>query len=177
MEEHFIRHVNKHSAVFVLAALLLFFSGCAPAHHGAGYPPLVTARPDAVDLADTERIKEILYQQINEWQGVRHQMGGLSKKGIDCSGFVYVTFLSKFGIKIPRSTELQAIAGYSVLFKKLTAGDLVFFRTGIKSRHVGIYVENNVFIHASKGGGVVMSRLDDSYWRKKYWKSVRIKIL
>jgi probable lipoprotein NlpC len=168
--------LNKFSA-FALSTLLILLSGCAATHQGTEPQRLVTAYRDAVDLSDTERVKEILYRQLDEWQGVRHKIGGLSKKGIDCSGFVYVTFLSKFGIKIPRTTELQAVAGVWVPFKKLMAGDLVFFRTGLKSRHVGIYVENNVFIHAAKNSGVMLSRLDDTYWRKKYWKSVRIKTL
>jgi probable lipoprotein NlpC len=168
--------LHKQSAIIMIAVLLIILSGCASRHHGAEHQRLVTARRHAIDLSDSERVKKLLYQQTNEWQGVRYQIGGLSKKGIDCSGFVYVTFISKFGIEIPRSTELQAVAGYGVPFKKLMAGDLVFFRTGLKSRHVGIYIENNVFIHASKSSGVMLSRLNDTYWRKNYWKSVRIKM-
>jgi len=168
--------LQKQSAIFILIALLLFFSGCAPTPHAVKPNRLVTAHRDAIDLSDTKRVKKILSRQLNEWQGVRYKMGGLSKKGIDCSGFVYLTFLSKFGIEIPRSTGLQAVAGYGVTRKKLMAGDLVFFRTGLKSRHVGIYIDNNVFIHASTSSGVMLSRLDDTYWRKNYWKSIRIKI-
>ena len=168
--------LQKQPAVIMVAILLIFLSGCASTHHGPEHKRLVTAYRHAIDLSDTKRVKQILYQQSKEWRGVRYRMGGLSKKGIDCSGFVYVTFLSKFGLKIPRSTELQAVAGYGVLRKKLMAGDLVFFRTGIKTRHVGIFIEKNLFVHASTSGGVMLSRLSDTYWRKNYWKSVRIKM-
>jgi cell wall-associated NlpC family hydrolase len=168
--------MHKQPAIVLLITLLLLFSGCAPTRQVTERRYPVTAHRDAIDLEDASRVKKILYRQADEWRGVPYRMGGLSKKGIDCSGFVYVTFLSKFGIRIPRSTELQAAAGYGVIFKKLTAGDLVFFRTGVKTRHVGIYVEKNIFLHASTSGGVMLSRLSDAYWRKNYWKSVRIKV-
>jgi cell wall-associated NlpC family hydrolase len=58
---------------------------------------------------------------------------------------------------------------------RITAGDLVFFKTGVKTRHVGIYIERNLFIHASTSSGVILSRLNDTYWKRNFWKAVRIK--
>ena len=101
-------------------------------------------------------------------------MGGLSKDGIDCSGFVYTTFRSKLGINIPRSTALQSKIGSNVSKNKLRTGDLVFFKTATKVRHVGIYIENNKFLHASTSKGVMISKLDNVYWKSKYWKSKRL---
>lgn len=176
MKEPFLPQTDICSLALMLAALLFFFAGCAATHPGARNRHPAAGHRDAVELSETKRATQILYRQLNEWQGVPYRIGGLSKAGIDCSGFVYTTFLAEFGIRIPRSTELQADAGYGVPLKKLRAGDLVFFRTGVKTRHVGIYVENNRFMHASKSSGVMLSRLDDAYWKKKYWKAVRIKI-
>ena len=98
----------------------------------------------------------------------------MSQRGIDCSGFVYITYLSKFGIKLPRTTEDMSRLGKKVSQKNLVPGDLVFFKTGIYSRHVGIYLEKKRFLHASTSVGVTISSLDNHYWKKKYWKSVRI---
>jgi len=116
------------------------------------------------------------YAQYEEWKGVGYRLGGLSKRGIDCSGFVYMTFKSKLGLTLPRTTELLANSGRSVTRERLKAGDLVFFKTSYSVRHVGIYLEQGRFLHASKSRGVMISRLDNVYWRSKYWKARRIDI-
>jgi len=107
---------------------------------------------------------------------VRYKMGGLSRNGVDCSGFVYRLYKDGLGIKLPRSTELQSQLGEHVSKSQLKVGDLVFFKTGglFKSRHVGIYAGGNQFIHASTSRGVMKSSLNTPYWREAYWQSKRI---
>lgn len=129
---------------------------------------------DAYNLTNPSHIKKALYSQFNDWQGVRYQRGGLSQNGIDCSGFVHLTFKSKLGLHLPRTTWMQARIGKEVRKDDLRAGDLVFFRTGTTSSHVGIYVEKNKFLHASQKKGVTISRLDNVYWKSSYWKSIRV---
>lgn len=123
---------------------------------------------DAVD------IKGKLYSQYKQWKGVPYSLGGLSTKGVDCSGFVYVTYRDKFGLTIPRNTKLLSRAGKEISRTELRSGDLVFFKTGFKARHVGIYIEDGKFVHASSDLGVVISSLNDYYWKDKYWRSRRI---
>lgn len=118
--------------------------------------------------------KQALYDHYNEWRGVRYKLGGLSKQGIDCSGFVYVAYKSRLGINLPRTTKLQSKLGKKVSKKYLKTGDLVFFKTGKITKHVGIYLEENMFLHASASKGVMISRLDNVYWKSNYWKSIRI---
>ncbi|WP_292990191.1 NlpC/P60 family protein [Nitrosomonas sp.] len=115
-----------------------------------------------------------LYYQHKKWEGVRYQLGGLSKKGIDCSGFVHLTYKSKLGMYLPRTTRQQSRLGKEIYRHELKAGDLVFFRTGPTSKHVGIYIEKNKFLHVSQKKGVTISLLDNVYWKAKYWKSVRV---
>lgn len=122
-----------------------------------------------------ESIKEKLYAQYAQWKGVRYKLGGLNKKGIDCSGFVFVTFKSKLGIVLPRTTNLQVATGKDIERNQLQAGDLVFFKTGPFFRHVGIYLEHDKFLHASTSLGVTISKLDNVYWKSKYWKAKRIR--
>lgn len=131
---------------------------------------------NSIDLSNGTKVKKILYAQLKEWHNVRHRTGGLSKKGIDCSGFVHLTFLSRFGIELPRSSEKMAQIGVEIPRKNLRPGDLVFFKTGIKKRHVGIYVEEQKFIHVSTKKGVMLSKLDNIYWSNTYWKSIRLQI-
>ena len=127
-----------------------------------------------VDLADSQGVKEQLYLQYQQWKGTNYKMGGLSKQGIDCSGFVYITYLEKLGIELPRTTELQSRIGKEVKRVELRAGDLVFFKTGPKVRHVGMYLENDTFLHASTKVGVTISTLNGHYWRTKYWHARRV---
>ena len=123
---------------------------------------------------DSGHIKKVLYSQFDEWQGVRYQRGGLSQRGIDCSGFVHLTFKSKLGMHLPRTTRMQMMVGREIRKNDLKAGDLIFFKTGPSSNHVGIYLEKNKFLHASEKKGVTISRLDHVYWQSNYWKSIRI---
>lgn len=108
--------------------------------------------------------------------GARHhvKLGGLSKHGIDCSGFVYVTFRSKLGCNVPRTTELQVKTGRKVDRNNLRVGDLVFFQTSLFYNHVGIYLGDSEFLHASSSRGVIISNLNETYWKKRYWTARRI---
>ena len=119
-------------------------------------------------------IRTKLTTQYRDWKGVPYKYGGMSKRGIDCSGFVYITYKKQFDVKLPRSTIKQSKTGTHIPQWKLTAGDLVFFKTGIVKKHVGIYLGNRKFLHASTSKGVTISSMDNIYWRKKYWKAQRI---
>ena len=126
------------------------------------------------DRANSHAVKNILYAKYRKWEGVRYQFGGLNRNGIDCSGLVHVIYKSGLGIELPRTTQLQSRVGRKINKSDLKTGDLIFFITGSSSRHVGIYLEDKKFIHASRTKGVTISRLDNTYWKSKYWKSTRI---
>ncbi len=156
----------------ILLSSLLLLAGCGGGWYddGAEYSYL----GNYVDLSDSRRVQAILYSQLREWQGVRYRNGGLSKRGVDCSGFVYITFGTRLGIRLPRSTSAQSSIGRAIRQYELRPGDLVFFKTGWKVRHVGIYLGGRQFLHASTSRGVMASNMDNSYWSQHYWKSVRI---
>lgn len=119
-------------------------------------------------------VKEKLYSQHREWKGTRYVLGGMSKRGIDCSGLVVNIYRDHLGVKLPRTTKYQSLVGKAVKRSQLRAGDLVFFKTGANTRHVGIYIEDNKFLHASTKHGVKISRLTDYYWRDRYWQARRV---
>ena len=115
-----------------------------------------------------------LYTQYKNWKGTPYQYGGLSQDGVDCSGFVHQTYRSLFNISLARSTKDQVTQGRRVYMNELSAGDLVFFKTGLNVRHVGIYLEKGKFAHASTSKGVMISSMYTGYWKENYWQARRL---
>ena len=115
-----------------------------------------------------------LYAQYNNWRGTPYKYGGLSLSGVDCSGFVFQAYRSAFNISLPRSTKDQVRKGKRVYINALRTGDLIFFKTGYKVYHVGIYTEKGRFMHASTSKGVIISSVQKGYWRKHYWQARRL---
>jgi len=153
-----------------LSLVALLLGGCSSPRFEEPAPP-----PGRMDLGNSNWVKQVLYAQYEQWKTVKYKSGGMSKDGVDCSGFVSLTYDSRLGIKLPRSTDEQVNLGTPITQRELIAGDLVFFKTGRATRHVGIYLEDGKFLHASTEKGVMISRMDDAYWTKTYWKAVRLK--
>lgn len=115
-----------------------------------------------------------LDQVIDSAIGTKYVSGGTSTAGFDCSGFTSYVY-SKLGIKLPHQSRSQFSMGTSVAKKDLREGDLVFFNTsGQGVSHVGIYVGDNKFAHASTKRGVIISSLDESYYQPRYVGAKRI---
>ena len=103
-----------------------------------------------------------------------YRFGGESPKGFDCSGFVKFVY-DKNGKKLPRTADVQYTQGKKVEQSKLKPGDLVFFTTYAPgASHVGIYYGSGKFIHTSSSRGVMISRLDETYWKPRYLGARRI---
>ena len=151
--------------------IALGLSGCATASKDLMH---LETNGNSVLLQNKAVAESILLSQYDEWKGVKYLSGGLSKDGVDCSGFIYLTYLSKFGIKLPRNSIIQGKVGVSASVSSLQPGDLVFFKTGFTTRHIGIYMGNNEFMHVSETNGVTKSNLNDTYWHSRYWKARRI---
>ncbi len=153
-----------------LLSALLVLSGC-----GGEKTTVQSPAASSYHFKEPDQYRTIskLYTRLDEWQGVPHRDGGMSKKGVDCSGFTYLTFRDLFNVQLPRTTSQLSHSGSPVSKGLLQPGDLVFFKVE-KGRHVGIYVEKQKFIHASKSKGVMMSRLDNPYWQQHYWQARRV---
>ncbi|MCW8344527.1 NlpC/P60 family protein [Vibrio sp. ZSDZ65] len=107
--------------------------------------------------------------EYKKWQGVPYRLGGTNFSGVDCSAFVQAVYNDAYSVKLPRTTAQQVNIGNKVNYNNAQSGDLVFFKTGYKTRHVGIYLGGNTFMHASTSKGVILSRLDNPYWAAKFW--------
>ena len=123
---------------------------------------------------DRSTVSDALDGHYKEWRGVPYRNSGMNKGGIDCSGFVYKTYAALFGIVLPRTTEKQAESGIKIGRTELRKGDLVLFKTGWLNRHIGIYMDNEKFMHASSSKGVMLSGMDDYYWKDRFWQARRI---
>jgi cell wall-associated NlpC family hydrolase len=163
--------MHKLLVLYVCVALL---AGCSSAPYKAHTDTSASVSGVRIDLSDEHKVRQILNQQYDDWRNVKHRMGGMSRKGIDCSGLVYQTYRTKLGVELPRSTENQSKIGLAVKQEQLRAGDLVFFKTGVFTRHVGMYIDEGKFLHVSSSNGVMVSNLEDSYWRSAYWKARRV---
>ncbi|PHM63676.1 bifunctional murein DD-endopeptidase/murein LD-carboxypeptidase [Xenorhabdus ishibashii] len=135
---------------------------------------LQASQDEFENLVSKLDIKSKILNQYADWKGVAYRFGGNTKRGIDCSAFVQRTFHDQFGMELPRSTLEQQNIGQTVSRSKLQAGDLVLFKTGVHRRHVGIYIGNNQFVHASTSNGVIVSKLTDTYWSKRYYGARRV---
>ncbi|CAN5653327.1 hypothetical protein BH11ARM2_BH11ARM2_26280 [soil metagenome] len=122
------------------------------------------------------RVQGSVASRAQSWRGVRYRYGAMSRNATDCSGFTTQVFHS-VGVSLPRTSGEQASVGAKVDRGSLQAGDLVFFHTvrGKRVGHVGIYMGNGKFIHASSGGGKVMvSSLSDGYYNNRFVTARRI---
>lgn len=108
-----------------------------------------------------------LFRALDEWMGTRYRLGGSSKDGIDCSALMQILFTGLYGITLPRTAREQYQFSKKISRTELKEGDLVFFNTVGGVSHVGMYLQNNKFIHASSGG-VTISDLYEEYWMKRF---------
>jgi len=139
-------------------------------------PPAVAAAPNAPEgrKAD-ESIKDRLLRVARGMLAVPYRFGGTTLWGLDCSGFVQKTF-AFFGLELPRTARDQFREGLKVSKADLSPGDLVFFRTYAKyASHVGIYLGDNRFVHASSHDRkVTIDSLDEPYYMKHYLGAKRL---
>jgi cell wall-associated NlpC family hydrolase len=118
-----------------------------------------------------------LYSFIDEWYGTPYKYGGASRQGIDCSAFVRELCAEVYGARLQRTSAAQfEETDYISSTDLLKEGDLVFFK--IRSRnisHVGLYLGEGKFVHASRSKGIVISNLNDTYWNRYYVGGGKIK--
>lgn len=110
-----------------------------------------------------------LHTLAQAWLGTPYKYGGNDRRGIDCSGLVCRIYDSLYQMKLPRTSSQQYQASARVNRNSLQEGDLLFFgKSPEKVSHVGIYLGNNQFVHASESKGVIISKLSESWYEKHF---------
>jgi cell wall-associated NlpC family hydrolase len=116
-----------------------------------------------------------MMREISRYMGVPYLYGGTTAQGLDCSGYTMLVYKNSVGKMLPRSAAEQAKVGTPVRLQDLKFGDLIFFNTtGQSNSHVGIYLGDDLFAHASVTLGVTISSLQSSYYEKRYEGARRI---
>lgn len=154
-----------------LLMLVLIITGCASTSSKSPKQPL--ASDVAPSIVQDETGRELL-AHFRQWQGTPYAFGGQSKAGIDCSGYIQLTYQDVFDLQVPRTTAELARSGIKIAERNRTTGDLLVFNTGYKQRHVGIYLGEGQFIHASTSSGVRVSSLYNPYWSTSYRQTRRL---
>ncbi len=160
---------SSRSVLLICAAILVSSCGTSPVYRGGGircsgghWSERISSGSGPRTASDNK-----LMDEIDSWMGTPYVYGGESRSGVDCSGFTQAVYRS-VNIEIPRTASQQAAASKSVDPGDLRFGDLVFFNTeGSGISHVGIYIGNGFFAHASSSRGVVRESLSKEYYSSR----------
>ncbi|MGI0105296.1 C40 family peptidase [Salinimicrobium sp. WS361] len=177
---------------FTLLALIFTLTSCGARKSAVGnQTAVVEKQDDYAQLPDFYNDAEDIIEEVGEetfsiidyalqFLGTKYKYGGTTPQGMDCSGLVYTCFLEN-NIELPRSSRDMALLGDELDLKHLKLGDLLFFKTDRRKKninHVGLVVEldedNIFFIHSSTSRGVIISALNENYWKEHFVMARRI---
>lgn len=128
-----------------------------------------------VDEGKIENIK--LYTFINDWYGVKYKYGGKTKKGVDCSGFTSQLYRDVYEIPLNGTASSIFYQCQPIIKGNLKEGDLLFFKIENENvNHIGVYLQNNKFVHASVKKGVMIDDLNEPYYKKYFYKAGKIEL-
>ena len=151
----------------MFALLSLFGCATSPSSPQLTKQEITTQHPQ---LSQSDNYQDY----FQEWQGVPYKYGGVNKDGVDCSAFTQDALNNLHQRSLPRTTQYQVVTGVKIPLAKAKKGDLIFFKTSVKVRHVGVYIGDREFMHASTSKGVIISSLDNPYWKKAFWQVRRV---
>lgn len=136
--------------------------------------PVRPRPPEEPDSVAAEWRREVP-PTVHVWKGTPYRWGGTSQRGVDCSGFSREVFRQAAAYELPRTSRSQAHIGTPVVQTQLRLGDLVFFDTLDRGHitHVGIYLGDGKFAHASSSRGVVVDKLEKRYYQRAFRKARR----
>lgn len=157
--------LSKKICTTLLFLITSLFAFSVNAMNHSGY--LAAKQPSAA-----QHLKTSLLQQYARWQGTPYDFGGTQRRGIDCSALMQKIFSRH--ITLPRTTHQQKRLGKRIGQHELRIGDLVFFKSSPRVQHVGVYIGDRQFIHASQKVGVTISQLDNPYWAPRFETARRV---
>ena len=178
-----IEHMNRFCSLSVLRpysiiclmVALIICTSCGTRRYKSTYTPPPANSTNALSsrygIQITSRDNYTLYNTVTQWLGTPYRNGGNSLRGIDCSGFVGNIYRTVYRKNLARnSADILRLNCRRISRQNLREGDLVFFATGRtkKVTHVGVYLKDGKFAHASTSKGVIISNLSEDYYRKRW---------
>lgn len=164
----------------LLLCSLLLITGCSSSMRYSG--EVLKEKPEPKDEvapppATLSRIdRDLMNRVIAKYMSVPYRSGGTGKLGLDCSGFVYVVYRDYDGTRLPLTVRSIYRLDNRVEYEDVSYGDLVFFKIDKRRvSHVGIYLGEGKFVHASESRGVTIDDLVDDYWAERYAGARRVK--
>ncbi|MDN3585274.1 C40 family peptidase [Pedobacter aquatilis] len=153
---------------FLILVLSIIITSCGSRKYTVRSDTKASKAADAMSSLKSKQ----LYKFITDWTGVKYRFGGLDKNGIDCSGFTYLLQKEIYGVTLPRISRDQANVVKRKNIDDLKEGDLVFFSFGGNNvDHVGVYLNNGFFVHASTNRGVIVDDLSLPAYQRVLVKS------
>lgn len=123
----------------------------------------------------TTSVEKSIRDFASEWMGTPYKLGGMDKNGIDCSALTQHLYKDVFHVDLPRRVVDQRVEGERVSRDSLEAGDLIVFKGKLFGHpHIGVYLSDGDFMHASSSRGVMISNLGDYYWKRKFSQARRL---
>lgn len=184
--------LKPHNTItfLLLGGALLGLAACGSKREAVSRPPRrpvaeitldelvgATTSPAPATEAEMSARARSVVEAAHKWLGTSYKYGGETRRGVDCSALVMNVYREALGLKIPRTTASQRQYAINISRNELQPGDLIFFssnknRNGIS--HVGLFIGNDRFIHASSSRGVVVSRLSEKYFMNHYHSAGRV---
>lgn len=167
--------MKKISTAIIFIGLIQFLSGCSQGYRSNAYEMQQSqqqrqAHSNAVVTQNPAR--NLMTRIAHSTIGTPYKWGGNNpQQGFDCSGLMSYVHRNALGVKIPRTAAQQRDNSRTISYAQLQPGDMLFFKTGKRSNHVGVYVGNRKFVHAASGSKhVKIASMDSSYWHKRFVK-------
>jgi cell wall-associated NlpC family hydrolase len=155
--------------VFLLALITVFLASCGSSRKTADSVVIGNSKTSV----SSRKISKVV-KHAKTFEGTRYKFGGTDKRGMDCSGLVYISFKEE-QIGLPRISRDMATKGVRIKLKETEEGDLVFFRTDKNKNvinHVGLVLQNKKgvikFIHSTTSRGVIISSMEEKYWKNAF---------
>ena len=160
--------------------ILLIFISTFLFSCGSSRKTATTTKVERTSKKASHKKTEAIVKYAKTFNGTKYKFGGTTKKGMDCSGLIYTSY-KKESIMMPRISRDMATKGKRISLSKAQKGDLLFFKTNKNKNtinHVGLVVENKrgeiFFIHATSSLGVIISSLDERYWKNSFVEVRRV---
>lgn len=163
--------------IFRLTLIIFFIHASIQANAGAPVATNNSENDTEIVPVANEKVTDLENKELqafcNNWYGTKYQYGGCSRTGIDCSCFARTLYKTVYGIDLERSSAIQYKQTKRVKrIRQLEEGDLVFFRVhSMKINHVGVYIGDRKFIHATTANGVIVSSLDEPNYKREFYRA------